>query len=469
MEPQSSHPAATAQPATVDADFEPLHEQIVAAMQRLKVPGVALGILYEGKEHTAGFGVTNVNHPALVSAESLFQIGSITKTVTATAIMRLVEAGRLDVDAPVCSYVPDLALADESVAARISLRHLLTHTAGWEGDFALLVNTGRGDDALARFIAMLPQAQQLAPLGTVWSYNNAGFYLAGRVIEAVTGKPYETAAAELVLDPLGMTHSYFFPEQVMLNSFAVGHAVADEATEVARPWPIPRNANAAGGLTATTGDLLRYARFHMGDGTAADGSHVLSRASLDLMQTPQVEAGARGSVGLAWFVEDWEGGRLIGHDGGTIGQSARLRFIPARNFALAILTNADRGDNLLLEVTRWALNYYLGVSEPARVHQPRTPEQLAGYAGHYAATLTLADLTVRDGVLVLETRDSERIRELMENPPPPPPPSPVAFFGEDAIVATEGPLKDLTAEFLRNPDGSIAWLRLGGRLYRREA
>ncbi|HEU5438673.1 MAG TPA: serine hydrolase domain-containing protein [Ktedonobacterales bacterium] len=468
MEPQSSHPAAKTHSA-VHLDFELLHEQIVAAMQRLHVPGVALGILHEGKQHTAGFGVTNANYPSPVSSDTLFQIGSITKTLTATAIMRLVEAGTLDLDTPVRTYVPDLALADESVAEGVSLRHLLTHTAGWEGDFALLLNTGRGDDALARFIAMLPQAQQLTPLGMVWSYNNAGFYLAGRVLEAVTGKPYETAATELVLDPLGMSHSHFFPEQVMLNSFAVGHNASAEAVEVARPWPIPRNANAAGGITATAGDLLRYARFHMSAGTAADGTHVLSRASLNLMQTPQVEAGARRSVGLSWFIEDWNGVRVLGHDGGTIGQVARLRFVPARNFALAILTNADRGGDLMLEVTRWVLRHYLGVTEPERIHQPRTPEQLAGYAGHYVATLTLADLTLRDGVLVLETRDSDRIRELIENPPPPPPPSPVAFYGEDIIIATEGPLKDMTAEFLRNPDGGIAWLRLGGRLYRREA
>jgi CubicO group peptidase (beta-lactamase class C family) len=466
MEPQSPSAIATP-PSAIEPAFEPLHEQIRAAMQRLGVPGVAVGILHEGTEHTAGFGVTNVDHPSSVSAETLFQIGSITKTVTATAIMRLVEAGKLDLDTPIRSYLPDLRLADESVAVHVTLRHLLTHTAGWEGDFALTLNTGRGDDALARFIARLPEAEQLTPLGELWSYNNAGFYLAGRVIEAVTGKPYESAAKELVLSPLAMTHAFFFPEEVMLHRFAVGHNVVGERAEVARPWPIPRNANAAGGITTSVGDLLRYARFAMGEGTAADGSRILSRVSLDLMRTPTVPADDGRRVGLAWFIQEIGGVRVIGHGGGTIGQISTLQFAPARGFALTILTNANRGGDLTLEVSRWALKHYLGIAEPERAHQVRTPEQLAKYAGRYASTLTKVELDVRDGQLILQRRDSDKVRDLLENPPPPEPPSPVAFYGPDQIVGMEGPLKDLTAEFLRHADGSIAWLRLGGRLFRR--
>jgi CubicO group peptidase (beta-lactamase class C family) len=471
VQQQSLSAATTAQSTvdpTVDPTFEPLREQISAAMRRLGVPGVAVGVLHEGKEHTASFGVANVDHPSPVSAETLFQIGSITKTVTATVVMRLVEAGALDLDTPIRAYLPDLTLADESVAQRVTLRHLLTHTAGWEGDFALTLNTGRGDDALARFIARLPEAEQLTPLGELWSYNNAGFYLAGRVIEAVTGKLYEAAAKELALAPLGMAHAFFFPEEVMLHSFAVGHNVVGERAEVARPWPIPRNANAAGGITTSVGDLLRYARFHMGDGTAADGARILSRASLDLMQTPTVPASDGRRVGLAWFIQEIDGVHVIGHGGGTIGQISTLQFAPSRGFALTILTNANRGGDLILEVTRWALKHYLGIAEPERVYQARTAEQLAEYTGRFVSTFTIVELSVRDGQLILAEQHSDKVRELFENPPPPEPPSPVAFYAADQIIALEGPLKDLTAEFLRHPDGSIAWLRLGGRLYRRE-
>ncbi|HEX6819370.1 MAG TPA: serine hydrolase domain-containing protein [Ktedonobacterales bacterium] len=450
------------------AIFQPLHEQITLAMQHHGVPGVALGILHDGQEHTAGFGATNASYPSPVLPETLFQIGSITKTLTATAILRLVERGELDLDVPVRTYLPDLRLADESVAVRVTLRHLLTHTAGFEGDLALTIKTGRGDDALAQFVARMSEISQQSPLGDLWAYNNAGFYLAGRVIERVTGKPYETAVTELVLAPLGMTHASFFPEEVMLGSFAVGHNVAADSVEVARPWAIPRNANAAGGLVTTTGDLLRYARFSMGDGTAADGARILSRASLDAMQTPAYKADEGRWVGLAWYIRPIDGVPVIGHDGGTIGQIARLRFIPARGFALALLTNANTGSELVDEVTTWALKHYLGLEEPERVHLPRTPEQLAAYAGRYSGTFSTIDMVVRDGGFIAERHDTERVRHLYDTPPPPEPPSPVAFFAEDQIVATEGPLKGATGDFLRGPDGALVWLRIGGRLFRRE-
>src|SRR5215211_1416922 len=204
-----------------DQRFRAVCAAVVQAMDRLHVPGVAIGIVDGDAEHTAGFGVTNIEHPLPVDADTLFQIGSITKTVTATAAMRLVEQGRLDLDVPVRTYLPDLRLADEQVAANVTLRHLFNHTGGWAGDY--FDDMGQGDDALAKIVAKLVDLPQLTPLGAVWSYNNAGFYLAGRVLEVVGGKPYEELARELVLEPLGMERSFFFPGDLMTYRFAVGH------------------------------------------------------------------------------------------------------------------------------------------------------------------------------------------------------------------------------------------------------
>src|SRR5581483_2734605 len=106
-------------------EFRPLEEMIKEAMERLQVPGVAVGMLHEGKEYAAGFGVTNVEHPLPVDSKTLFQVGSITKTVTGTAAMRLVEMGLLDLDQPLRIYLPDLKLADEEAATKVTMRHLL--------------------------------------------------------------------------------------------------------------------------------------------------------------------------------------------------------------------------------------------------------------------------------------------------------------------------------------------------------
>jgi len=183
--------APPASDKTADALFHQVDERIEAAMTRYHVPGVAVGIHWQGREHVRGFGVTNTDHPLPVDADTLFRIGSTTKTFTATAIMRLVEQGKLDLAAPARSYLPNLALADAAAARSVTLRQLLNHSAGWLGDD--YGDFGRGDDALARFLAAMKQLPQLTPPGQVLAYNNAAIVVAGGIIGTLTGKPYETA------------------------------------------------------------------------------------------------------------------------------------------------------------------------------------------------------------------------------------------------------------------------------------
>jgi hypothetical protein len=176
-----------------------------------------------------------------------------------------------------------------------------------------------------------------------------------------------------------------------------------------------------------------------------------------------------GQMGLSWFNRSVGGLRTLWHGGSTNGQMALLQCAPSRAFALALLTNANpHGDQLNQEIAKWAFKHYLGAEEPVPTPQARTPEQLAAYTGRYHSTLSDAELSVRDGVLDLQLRATEKMREISDNPPPPPPPMPVTFYAEDKIVVTEGPQKGSTAEFLRHPDGSIAWLRMSRLLRRME-
>src|SRR5262245_25415600 len=119
----------------VDADFRKLCDYTIEAMEKSGVPGVAVGVLRDGKPMTAGFGVTSVNHPLPVTSDTLFQIGSTTKTITATAAMCLVEAGKLELDTPIRKYLPDLKLPSPETTENITMCHLLTHVGGWDGDF----------------------------------------------------------------------------------------------------------------------------------------------------------------------------------------------------------------------------------------------------------------------------------------------------------------------------------------------
>jgi len=433
--------------------FETLSEAAWESLERFGVPGTSIGVYHEAAEEAAGFGVTSTEQPLEVDAETLFQIGSITKTVTGTLALQLVEKGELDLDAPIRRYLPALRLADDDVAERVTMRHLLTHTGGWFGDH--FSDPSRGDDALERMLPELAELPQLAPLGQIWSYCNSGFYVAGRVIEVLTRRPFETAARELVLAPLGMENSFFFSEEVLSHRFAVGHRDEDGRTILARPWALARAASAAGGITSSVGDLLRYARFHF---EWPPGPQ---------MREPQIETDdPRRKMALTWFVRDVDGLGFAEHDGGTNGQMARLLLAPEAGFALAILTNhSPAGNDVLREVTRHALRLYLGID--ARDPEPRdlSREQLAEYAGVYSNPWSEIELRAADGRLVSQTTFKAGFPTKDTPPLPPPPPATLALYDTDRLFVEEGPLTGSRGDFVRDDEGRIAWFRSGGRLH----
>lgn len=440
--------------------FETLCEAARESCERFGVPGASIGVEHDGAEEVAGSGVTSIEHPLEVDASTLFQIGSITKTVTGTLAMHLVEQGELDLDAPVRRYLDELRLADDEIAARLTMRHLLTHTGGWFGDY--FADPGRGDDALERIMPELAELPQLAPLGQIWSYCNSGFYIAGRVLEVLTRRPYESAARELVLEPLGMTSSFFFAEDVLSHRFAVGHRHEEEQTVVARPWALARAASAAGGIVSNVRDLLRYARFHLGREAGPLGAESIAR-----MREPHVatsEPGCR--MALTWFVRELDGVGLAEHGGGTNGQLSLLSLAPEAGFACAILTNhSPAGGELIREVSRLAWRLYLGVEERDPEPIELAPEELAEYAGLYTNPFADADLRVEDSRLVEHTTFKAGFPTKDSPPLPPVPPAPLAFYDADRVFVPEGPFKGAYGDFLRDGEGRIAWFRSGGRLH----
>jgi hypothetical protein len=264
-----------------------------------------------------------------------------------------------------------------------------------------------------------------------------------------------------------MNDSYFFPEEVMVRSFATGTNVVDDKATIATPWTIPRSANPAGGITSTPADQMRYARFHMGDGTVEDGTRVLSEASLREMQRPTVASGPGTHIGLSWFIRDVGGVRIVQHGGDTNGQSSSFLFAPEKRFALTVLTNANTGGQVHGAVGTWALEHYLGLTEPEPEALQRPAEELTPYAGHYLTSMIAIDVAVEAEDLVLSF---EIVGEWpSDTPPQVPPATPARFYEDDNILGLSGPLEGLKGEFLRGTDGQVSWLRLGGRLYRRGA
>jgi CubicO group peptidase (beta-lactamase class C family) len=451
-------------------------ERIVAEEQaRHPVPGVSLGIASGDETILAQFGVTNVDHPLPVDADTIFQIGSITKTFLGTLVMRLVEDGVLDLDVPVRRWLPDLRLRDSDAAARATLRHLLTHTAGWFGDH--FVDVGWNDDALARYVASMADLEQQVPLGTEWAYNNAAFGLAGRVVEVAAGEPIEYVMRHRLFVPLGLQRTFLFANSVITYRVAAGHNVFDGQAQVVRPWALPRASNCVGGIASTVPDMLRYARFHMGDGTAADGSRYLSPASMELMRSPLVSGPLGQHRGIAWSVEDVGNVTIIGHGGATFGQQALLWIAPAKRFALAMLTNSSQATQLQNAITTWSWDRYLGVRRETPKPRPHGADEAERVAGTYRNPSNELRIAVDGAALMLHQRPLESsFRKLMRNPPPVPEPVELAFNSAGRLVLLGGPLKDTQIELL-GPRASGAsagseqapeWVRFGSRLYKKE-
>jgi len=423
-------------------------EAVRAAHEVNGVPGAAVGVPQEGTERHDAHGRTSLANPLEVTPETRFQVGSITKTFTGTAICELVANGVLDLDRPVREYLPDLALADADATQRVTLRHLLSHTGGWFGDY--FDDTGWGDDAAAVYVGRMRDLPQQTPVGELWAYNNAGFALAGRVVEVVTGKTFEDAVQQLVFDPLELESTTFWPWDVMTERFAVGHVGLGDEVQVARPWPVGRSAHAAGGIVSTTPDLLKYARLHLEPPPA-----------LAPMQEPQAATADEGEwIGLTWYGEDRFG--TIRHGGGTNGQLSLLVLVPARAFALAVLTNHSPGG---LQVINAALEAAgLAAGGPLPLDDVETAE----YAGVFETAVDRVTLTPLEGArLRVESEELGGFPKKDSPPGPQLPPTQAFFYSPERWYVDEGPLKGTRGHFIRGDDGAVRWLRLGGRLYRR--
>ncbi len=462
-----------------DARFATIASLAEAKMREYLVPGVAIGIIDNGVVTTRGLGVTSVEDPLPITEHTVFPIASISKTFAATAMMRLVEQGTVDLKAPVRKYLPDFRVHDEAVSRDVTVWNLLTHTSGWEGQVS---GPERGEDTLRNFVSTNTGLMQLAPLGAerddargrppagVWSYNNAGFSVAGRVIEAVTGTSINRAMRDLVFTPLGLAHAGTTAGDFLVNRFAAGHANrGGDPPALQRPFS-PSTSVTAGGVGLCITDLLAYAKFHMGDGTAPGGERVLTRASLEQMRAPQLhKQSTDDEIGLAWHLRTVGPLRVAAHGGTLAGHILLLEIVPERNFAIGILTNAQNGWRLIQDVERAALASYHGATfttNQAIAHRglvetlpsaeplARQPDP-APYVGRYVRPMTAVVVRADGARLVVQERP---------NTSDPRPEMPVSFYGPDRAVVTGGPDRGQSIEFIRGADGSVNWVRVVGRI-----
>jgi dipeptidyl aminopeptidase/acylaminoacyl peptidase len=408
----------------IDADH--WQRRLSALAERHHVPGATLGILRMGQGRDdelaeAAFGVLNKETGVEVTTDTLFQIGSITKVWTTTVVMQLVDEGLLDLEAPVAEVLPELRLADPDVTKQVTMRHLLTHTSGIDGD--VFTDTGRGDDCVEKYVASLEEVAQNHPLGATWSYCNSGFVLAGLVIEKLTGGTWDRAVRDRIFRPLGLEHTITLPEEALLHRAAAGH-VSEGTGEPSRApvWALARSLGPAGVISSTAADLLGFARMHLTGGAGPDGTRLLGASSAAAMTQMQVELPDKHTLGdswgIGWIRFGWNGRRLIGHDGNTIGQSAFLRLLPDEGLAVALLTNGGSTRDLYQDLYREIFAELADVDMPRPLAPPLepVPVDVRPHAGTYERASSRLEVLVGDNGPILKTTVTGPLAKLVPDP-----------------------------------------------------
>jgi CubicO group peptidase (beta-lactamase class C family) len=442
-----------------------LSEYAEELLEKTGVPGCSIGILQGGEITTEGYGISHIELNRPVSADTLFQIGSITKTFTATVAMKLVEDGKLDLHQPVQAYLPDFKAADPQVSAQVTPHHLLTHTAGWDGD--LFLDTGNGEDAFPKYVAKMADREQIIPLGEYYSYNNAGFVVLGAILEKISGKTLEQLFHDHIREPLGLEKLFFQAGEAISYDFAVGHRKAEDGIIVARPWHMPRCVLPMGALVTNTEDLLKYASCYLDQGKTPEGKQILEPGTiLDMFASKIINSKEdKTSIGYSWWRRDINEGYLVSHGGGTNGQITQLTLFPGKGFAFAIFTNSDKGQHLIKEINKFILKEFVDVALDLPKEIESVPEQLTAFEGTASRPGFKFYLKMMGDHLVGMDECTIGFPTEHDPPPPPSPPFRVGRCGEDRLIVLDGDGKDTPIDVFRNSVGDISHVRVG-RIYK---
>ena len=451
----------------------PKYATLEAAVQgeaaRWNVPGMSVAVLHDGVIETVAAGVTSMLTKQPMTTSTISQIGSISKVFATTVVMQLVDEGKLDLDAPVTTFVPELPLADLDARANLTLRHLLSHSGGFEGDRFL--DYGRGSDATTKSMLAMDTLQQWFQPGELFSYCNVAFYLVALIIERVTGEVAEDVVQKRLFDPLKLEGATYFAEDAITWPHAIGHYLRDrdKGFEIARPYSFPRHVNLCGNIVATAEHLVRFAQMHMNDGEL-DGARIISAESAQLMRTPFIDAGARyRTYGQGWCIWDYPENKTVEHGGATMGFRAQLTSIPEKNFTIAMLTNADSGSSAMQDVEAWAFSHYLGFARPKPDVTTRSKKELDSFTGVFSRHDTRLTVTRKGERLQVEaieidekTGKEEDAKTFLLDPIKP--------AKANRFRVPEGPVLGMVVDFLESPTREHPdrlLIRIGGRLSER--
>lgn len=438
-----------------------------------RIPGTAIAVAQGGKTvYAKGLGHRDSERGVPVTPGTIFGIGSITKSMTAIALLQLEEAGRLRIDDPVARYLPEFRVPG------VTLHHFLTHTSGLPPLPCLgwaMESSQRGDPAAPPAGKPHPRLDTYADLldylahgdfdllgrpGEYISYSNDAYGLLGCVIERVTGRPYAEVVAERIFEPCGMETATFALERVLAAPDATTLYARKPGTEevfAAPAWQEAPPYVAAGFARCSAEDLLRYAQMLLAGGRAMIGAQILPEAAFRRMVAPLHRSGRDQWYGYGLMLRPGYGPgvALVEHSGGLKGVSAQMGFVPERGIAAVVLSNLAGvpSGKIWLGAINALLDLPLDTPRSVEPQYSPAPGELEGLAGRYRSGEGVdVEVSVKDGALAVRTEGD---------------PIAVRPSGPDTLAVTMRGIEN-GGRILRDPAGRVWALQLGLRVVRRE-
>lgn len=409
-----------------------------AYLDQAQIAGAAVSVVSDGELLTArGYGYSDVEAQEPVDPEeTLFRVASVTKTFTATAVMQLVEDGQLDLDTDVDEYL-DFEV-DKSYDQDLTLRHLLSHTGGFEERIANAM-LGEGEEVDLRAVVSEDPPEQSYEPGTTPAYSNYGIALAGYIVENTSGTPFDEYLEENVLAPLGMDSSTFeqpLPEELearLSEGYTIDEDPPIERFETVSDAP-------AGSLTTSVTDMARFMRVHM---ETSEGDGILKPETITQMHESALGEdslgglAAGGQMGLGFFQEERNGNRIISHGGDTEVFHSQMQIYPEENAGIFLTLNSSGNEAIISQSLRLALTdgfadrYFPGEQTGEGQAEPTASEHAALLEGNYSTSRAINSnfaallyavgetqiVATEDGTIVLTSPETGQPTEYFEAEP----------------------------------------------------
>jgi CubicO group peptidase (beta-lactamase class C family) len=399
----------------VKAALNQLDAQLAGVVKERNLPGLSAGVVYDQELiWSKGYGYADLARRIPADADSIYEIGSVTKLFNAVMLMQLRDAGKLSLDDPIEKYLPEFKMKSRFPDPRPpTFRQVVSHVSGLPREYGFEAGeSGHLQQYPAAVVlAGIKDKEMQYPAYTGFHYSNFGIYLIGQALPRIAGEPYTQYMQKHVFDPLGMASTGWEYTDVMKPHRAIGYTAAkpDGSREIA-PLFVPGDFGvSAGGIQSSVRDMAEFLSLQFGEGPAG-GSQVLGGTTLREMRSSLVPANNwLWGYGIGWEVEKYPDHVGICHGGGTLGFGSKVRVVPDLRLGFVILINQDTdADEVSRKLVEGLLPAFEQVAKQRALEEkPFLPADAGRYTGHYVCAFGIADIMIRDGRLVLITTEED--------------------------------------------------------------